>query len=76
MAEPATSDLRPHAERVKGMLRDTVQHLEQDIAVITEPHALALFETSREVLTGLIRAFDHFERATESAWRRGGEASR
>ncbi len=75
MQEPATSDARPHVERVKGMLNGTIDHLEEDIAVVVDPHALALFETTREVLAGLVRAFDHYERGAEPAWRRGTRAA-
>jgi hypothetical protein len=75
MQDTAIREARPHVERIKGMLNGTVDHLEEDIGVLTEPHALALFETTREVLAGLVRAYDHYERGAEPAWRRGSQAT-
>jgi hypothetical protein len=34
-----------------------------------EPKAQALFETAAEVLTGLVKAFDDYEKKSEEAWR-------
>ncbi len=75
MQNAETREARPHVERIKGMLNGTMDHLEDDIAAVTEPHALALFETTREVLAGLVRAYEHYEQGGESAWRRGGRAA-
>jgi hypothetical protein len=51
------------------MLNETMQHMREDIAKVSDPKAQALFETSAEVLGGLITAYDHFEQKSESAWR-------
>ena len=45
-----------------------IEHLREDVGKITEPKAQALFETSAEVLTGLIKAFDDYEKKSEKAW--------
>jgi hypothetical protein len=69
MAHEETSDPRHHTANVKSMLNDTISHLRRDIDRIDDPRAEALFETSAEVLQGLITAFEHYERRSEEAWR-------
>lgn len=46
-----------------------MQHIREDIAKVNDPKAQALFETSAEVLGGLITAYEHFEQRNEAAWR-------
>jgi len=65
----ATADPRVHAQRIREMLRDTMVHARQDEARVTDPKALALFETTAEVLQGLITAYEHFEQKSEPVWR-------
>ncbi len=50
------------------MLHAVVDHARQDIGKINEPKAQALFETTAEVCTGLIKAFDDYEKKAP-AWR-------
>jgi hypothetical protein len=45
-------------------------HLREDIERVDEPQLKAMFETSAEVLGGLVKAFKHYEQKNESAWRR------
>jgi hypothetical protein len=61
------SDPRHHTANVKDMLNALIAHLREDEGKISEPKALALFETSAEVLIGLRTAFDHYERKSEKA---------
>ncbi|MDQ0140377.1 hypothetical protein [Cupriavidus necator] len=63
------TDPRHHAIKIKAMLNETVQHMRADVAKVSDPKAQALFETSAEVLNGLIAAYDHFEQRTEPAWK-------
>jgi hypothetical protein len=53
-----------------------IEHLREDIGRIAEPKAQALFETSAEVLAGLVKAFDDYEKKSEAAWRTEPKASR
>lgn len=62
-------DSREHARRIKGMLREARDHVRQDVSRVSDPKAQALFETSAEVLGGLITAYEHFEQRSEAAWR-------
>jgi hypothetical protein len=45
-----------------------IDHLREDVGKVTESEAQALFETSAEVLTGLVKGFDDYEK---KATRRG-----
>ena len=58
-----------YVQKNKGRMRKLVEHLRKDVWKVTEPKAQALFETSAEVLTGLLKAFDDYERKSEEAWR-------
>lgn len=64
------SDARARARRAHMALHDTMTQLKSDAATVTEPLAKALFETSAEVLRGMMKAFEDYERAEEPAWRR------
>ena len=48
---------------------DLIGHLRGDVGKVTDPGARAMFETSAEVLTGLVKAFDDYEKKNEEAWR-------
>ena len=50
-------------------MRQLIEHLREDVGKVTEPKAQALFETTAEVLTGLVKALDDYEKKNEAAWR-------
>ena len=58
-----------HMQKIKARMRQLIEHLRKDVGKVTEPKAQALFETSAEVLTGLVKAFDDYEKKGEEAWR-------
>ena len=58
-----------HTQKIKVQMRQLIDHLREDVGKVTEPKAQALFETSAEVLTGLVKAFDDYEKKNEAAWR-------
>ncbi len=60
---------RYHTERIRGMLNDVIQHVRDDVGKVDDPKAEALFETTAEVLSGLVNAYEHFEQRSEEAWR-------
>ena len=64
----AEDDPRRHTAHLREMLQAVVDHARQDIGKINEPKAQALFETTAEVCTGLIKAFDDYEKKAP-AWR-------
>jgi hypothetical protein len=55
---------------MKARLQETVTHLREDIQKVDEPQLKAMFETSAEVLSGLIKAFSDYEKKNEAAWRK------
>ena len=65
----AEDDPRHHTANIKRMLEDTAQHAREDVAKVDDPRAKALFETTAEVLGGLRKAYDDFEKKSEAAWR-------
>lgn len=65
-----------HTQKIKAQMRQLIDHLREDVGKVTEPKAQALFETSAEVLTGLVKAFDDYEKKIEAAWRTESMTSR
>jgi hypothetical protein len=65
----AENDPRHHTSHLKRMLEDTARHARDDVKKVDDPKAQALFETSAEVLDGLRKAYDDFEKRNEAAWR-------
>jgi hypothetical protein len=66
------SDRNPqhHTHNMKKRLSETMTHLRKDVGKVDEPQLTAMFETSAEVLGGLIKAFDDYEKKNEAAWRK------
>jgi hypothetical protein len=62
-------DPRHHTLKLKQMLNDTAAHAREDVSKVSDPKAQALFETTAEVLKGLVKAFDDFEEKREDAWK-------
>jgi hypothetical protein len=62
-------DPRHHTQKLKQMLVDTAAHAREDVSKISDPKAQALFETTAEVLQGLVKAFSDFEEKREEAWK-------
>jgi hypothetical protein len=70
MAAASEEDARHHLQRMKQRLAETVSHPRQDIEKVDEPQLAAMFETSAEVLNGLVKAFDDYAKKNETAWRK------
>ena len=68
----SVSDRNPqhHTQNMKKRLAETVTHLRGDIGKVDEPQLKAMLETSAEVLSGLVKAFDDYEKKNEAAWRK------
>jgi hypothetical protein len=63
------TDPRRHTANIKQSLVSTIGHLRADVNEVDDPRAKALFETSAEVLSGIVTAFEHYEQGSEPAWR-------
>ena len=70
MASAADRDPRHHTQKMQKALHEIRNHLREDIKKVDEPQLKAMFETSAEVLGGLVKAFHDYEMKNESAWRR------
>ena len=70
LASATDRDPRHHTQKMQGRLKEVMDHLRQDVEKVDEPQLKAMFETSAEVLGGLIKAFRDYEQKNESAWRR------
>ena len=64
-----------HPRKLRIEIKSLVDHLRRDVDKVSDPKAQALFETSAEVLTGLAKAFDHYQLHAEAAWRDSTPAS-
>jgi len=64
----ATPDPHYHAANIMRMLRDVQDHARSDTQQVNDPKARALFETTAEVLGGLITAYEHYKQ-NAPAWR-------
>jgi hypothetical protein len=65
----AESDPRVHTQKMQKALKDIQTRLREDIGKVKEPKLQAMFETSAEVLGGLMKAFQEYEKRNEAAWR-------
>ena len=70
MATAADKDPLHHTQKMQKALQQIKDHLREDIEKVDEPQLKAMFETSAEVLGGLIKAFRDYEQKNESAWRK------
>jgi hypothetical protein len=61
---------RYHVVKVRGMLNAVMRHCREDIEKVAEPKAQTLFETTAEVLNGLINAYSRYEVELEEKARR------
>jgi len=57
------------AARLRNELEDLVNQLRSEISRVNEPRAQVLFETTAEVLQGLITAFGDYDEGREAAFR-------
>lgn len=67
----AHADTNPthHTQKMKGELNALIDHLREDINKVEDPQFKAMFETSAEVIGGLVKAFTHYEQKSEAAWK-------
>jgi len=68
-ASATERDPRHHTRKMRQRLSETIDHLRRDIDMVDEPRLKAMFETSAEVLGGLVKAFRDYHEKNESAWR-------
>jgi hypothetical protein len=67
--ETSSPEPAEHCENLKAELGDLIDHLRRDVERVNEPQFKALCETAAEVLGGLRKAFEHYGKKSEPAWR-------
>ncbi|KTC75243.1 hypothetical protein Lbir_0617 [Legionella birminghamensis] len=65
----SNENILSHINKLQKSFQEQVDHLRKDIKEIDEPQCKALFETSAEVISGLIKAFEHYKNKSEEAWK-------
>jgi hypothetical protein len=61
---------RYHLVKMRGMLNGVMRHCREDRENIAEPKTQALFDTTAEVLNGLITTYSRYETELEEKDRR------
>jgi hypothetical protein len=69
MNSTESKDPMDHTAILKKQMTELIDHLRADVRKVNDPSAKALFEVSAEVLAGLHKAFEDYERKDEPAWR-------
>jgi hypothetical protein len=68
MAQADPTDPREHTRVMEQRFKETISALRDDIKVLSDPRAKALFETAAEVIGGLEKAFHDYDKRDELAW--------
>ena len=69
MKTAASRNPLEHTANIKEEFVKLSEHLREDVDKVDDPKAKALFEVSAEVIDGLQKAFNDYEKKNESAWR-------
>ena len=65
----APKEPQHYTQKMKAVLGGLSVQLRRDVERVDEVRLKAMFETSAEVIDGLIKAFDDYEKKNEAAWR-------
>ena len=63
-------DAKVHTAKLRQEMQALISHLRRDIALVDDPRAQALFETSAEVLDGLVKTYRDYDKGEEAAFLR------
>jgi hypothetical protein len=69
-AHETSHDAKVHTAKLREETEQLIAHLRRDVTMVDDPAAKAMFETSAEVLTGLIKTWQDYDSAREAAFRR------
>ena len=62
-------DAKVHTAKLRTEMQALISHLRHDISLVDEPRARVLFETTAEVLEGLVKTFRDYDAGEEAAFR-------
>jgi hypothetical protein len=65
----AQSNPGHHTAKMKSEMNALIAHLREDVTKVDDPKFKAMFETSAEVIGGLVKAFSDYEQKNEAAWK-------
>ena len=68
MENKTTSSPLEHITNVKKEFSELIDHLRRDVKIMDDDKAKAMFEVAAEVIGGLKKAFEDFEKKNEPAW--------
>ena len=63
-------DPKVHTAKLREEMQALIAHLRRDVSLVDDPAAKALFETSAEVIAGLVKTCQDYDAASEAAFRR------
>lgn len=69
-AHETSHDPKVHTAKLREEMQALIAHLRRDITLVDDPAAKAMFETSAEVLAGLVKTCQDYDAANEAAFRR------
>ena len=58
----------PQTDQVYSLMKDLVQKLRNDLTKTDDLQEKAIFETSAEVISGLMKTLEDFKKKEEPAW--------
>jgi hypothetical protein len=62
------TDPRHHTGAIKAMLDEIITHVREDVDKVDEPQAKAIFEMTAEVLLGVKKTYEDYEKKEERAF--------
>jgi hypothetical protein len=63
-------DAKVHTAKLREETQALIEHLRRDVSMVDDPAAKAMFETSAEVLAGLVKTWQDFDAGREAAFRK------
>jgi hypothetical protein len=62
-------DAKVHTANLRSEMQQLIDHLRRDVEMVDEPRAKAVFETSAEVLLGLLKTLRDYDDSKEAAFK-------
>lgn len=63
-----SKDPKEHAQNIEKYITQLKEFCREEIAIVPDPKARALFETCADVLNGLEKALSDYQSENEGAW--------
>jgi len=63
-----SADPKVHTAQIRQVMQELITHLRHDVDRVGEARAQVLFETTAEVLEGLVKTYDDYDAGDEVAF--------